>query len=419
MEITFHGGAREVGGSCVVVETEDARVALDYGIKVDQGISYDLPTDLDAVVVSHAHLDHSGNLLTMADRNTVIVGSDATRDITGELLRDLIKVQRMNGNSIPYDSHEVDRVKGLWLSRDRLALPGMEISLHPAGHVLGAEMVCIRAEGKTLIYTGDFCLHETEILDGADLSGLPSEADVLIMESTYGGVVRPERGELVKEFLGKVGEAMGRGGNVLIPTFAFHRTQEMTRRIDLAIRKGLLPSYNAYYISGLARRITRIFNEYRRLLRATVRGHKRPFSYKHVRRLRRTEDIKEPAVVICTSGFGHAGASRSLLFEWADDEDNTVIINSGYIPPDSPLSMAMDKGVIGDGGDPVPVRASVEHIELSGHADQHELIKFVRGTSPGRTFLMHGDLEQAEMLGGKIDRYTDVSIPEKHESFRI
>ena len=95
MKITFNGGAREVGGSCTVVETEDARVALDYGIKVDEGLAYNMPGDLDAVIVSHAHLDHSGNLLTIADKKVVVIGSRATREVTTELLQDLIKIQKM------------------------------------------------------------------------------------------------------------------------------------------------------------------------------------------------------------------------------------------------------------------------------------------------------------------------------------
>jgi len=93
MKITFNGGAREVGGSCSVVETEDARVALDFGIKVDEGLSYNMPENLDAVFISHAHLDHSGNLLTIADKKVVVIGSKATRDVTSELLQDLIKMR--------------------------------------------------------------------------------------------------------------------------------------------------------------------------------------------------------------------------------------------------------------------------------------------------------------------------------------
>ena len=96
MKITFHGGVREVGGSCITVETGDARVALDYGIKVGEKLPEDLPKNLDLVIISHAHLDHAGGLLTLAGTNVVIVGSEATRDIAADLLLDLIKVQRMN-----------------------------------------------------------------------------------------------------------------------------------------------------------------------------------------------------------------------------------------------------------------------------------------------------------------------------------
>jgi Cft2 family RNA processing exonuclease len=418
MKITFNGGAREVGGSCTVVETEDARVALDYGIKVDEGLSYDMPGDLDAVIVSHAHLDHSGNLLTIADKKVVVIGSRATREITTELLQDLIKIQKMKGNAFPYNFQDACKLSELWLTRTNVALPGMEVSRYPAGHVLGANMVQLKTRDKTLLYTGDFCVHDTEILDGVNVDALPREPDVLIMESTYGGKNRPKREELVKSLFGKILETMERGGNILIPAFAFHRIQEMTRRIDLAMGTKLLPRYNAYYISGLAHRITQYYNDYKTLLSKQVNEHANPFNYQRVRRVRRTEQIQEPAIVICTSGFGHAGASRSLLSKWAGNDEDAVIINTGYLPPDSPLVMAKE-GKIVDNGESINVNADIEQIELSGHADQEELIEFVKTIKPKRTFLIHGNLDQAQALSEKISKYTDVEIPHKKESFGI
>jgi putative mRNA 3-end processing factor len=418
MKLTFNGGAREVGGSCTVVETKDARVALDYGIKVDEGLSYEMPKDLDAVVVTHAHLDHSGNLLTIADKEIVIIGSRATHDITTELLQDLIKIHRLKGKPIPYNFKDVCKISNFWSTKQRVALPGMEISLHPAGHVLGANMVQLKAEGKTLLYTGDFCIHDTEILDGADPEMLLKEPDVLIMESTYGGTLRPERAELVKVLFDKMIETMGREGNILVPAFAFHRLQEMARRIDLAMKEEIIPRYNAYYISGLAHRIIHFYNEYKHLLSKLVSDQANPFSFARIRHLRRTENIVEPAIVICTSGFGHAGASHSLLLEWAGNEEDMIIINTGYLPPNSPLLMAMD-GKIVNNGESLRVDADVEQIELSGHADQEELTEFVKTLKPKQTFLVHGNLDQAQSLSEKINGYTDVQIPKKNESFGI
>ena len=418
MKITFNGGAREVGGSCTVVETEDARVALDYGIKVDEGLAYNMPGDLDAVIVSHAHLDHSGNLLTIADKKVVVIGSRATREVTTELLQDLIKIQKMKGNGFPYNFQDVCKLSELWLTRTNVALPGMEVFQYPAGHVLGANMVQLKTRDRTLLYTGDFCVHDTEILDGVDMDALPREPDVLVMESTYGGTIRPKREELVKSLFGKILETMERRGNILIPAFAFHRIQEMTRRIDLAMGAKLLPRYNAYYISGLAHRITQYYQDYKALLSKQVNTQASPFNLQKVRRVRRTEQIKEPAIVICTSGFGHAGASRSLLSKWAGNEDDAVIINTGYLPPNSPLIMAKE-GKIVENGESINVNADIEQIELSGHADQEELIDFVKTIQPKRTFLIHGNLDQAQALSEKISKYTDVEIPHKNESFGI
>lgn len=419
MKITFHGGTREVGGSCVVVETGDARIALDYGIKVGEKLSDHLPKDLDMVIISHAHLDHSGALLSLAKTNTVVVGSKATREVTADLLLDLIKIQRVNGNKISYGYRDVNKIRRLWWARDSVALPGMEVRLYPAGHVLGARMIGIRAEGKEMLYTGDFCLHDTDILEGSDLEDLPKEPDALIIECTYGGKTRLNRSKLLERLFAKINETINRRGNVLIPVFAFHRSQEMAKRVDQAMRDGDLPKYNVYVISKLARKITGHFNRHKELLTKEIRDQKEPFNYEYVKHLRQIERIVEPAIVICTAGFGHAGASHKLLKEWAPNKDNSVIISSGYVPPDSPLTAAKEKGELIENGKKLLVKAEVEQIELSSHADQSELIELVETLRPKRTFLMHGDLEQALALSKKVSHITRVEIPESKEEFLV
>ena len=133
----------------------------------------------------------------------------------------------------------------------------------------------------------------------------------------------------------------------------------------------------------------------------------------------RTGKIEEPAIVICTSGFGHAGASLRLLTDWAEDKDNSVILTSGYLPPDSPLKQAKEEGFFKLEEDSFKVNAEVKQIELSGHADQTELIQLITKLKPKRTALVHGDLEQAELLSEKISNITDVCIPEENEIIEV
>jgi putative mRNA 3-end processing factor len=418
LKIEVLGGAREVGGSCIAVETDSCKVALDYGTKLDEETP-NLPSDFDAVVISHAHLDHSGSLLSLAKHKPLIVGSQITRDVTAELLHDMIKIQNEKG-VCDFNSSHVDKIVGCWHTSDSVAVSGVKLQLQSAGHVAGAKITTLQAEGKKIVYTGDFCFHDTEILQGCKWETLPKKPDVLISESTYGGKVRAPRKELIDQFLRQLLFTMQRKGNVLIPTFAFHRSQEMAKRIDMAMNAGVLPRYNVYTISNLANRISGYFNQNKQLFTKTIKQQTHPFNYRYVRHLYRTSQIEQPAIVICTSGFGHAGASLNLLADWAGDENSSVILTSGYLPPDSPLKSAKENRYFkASDGEIISVRADVKQIELSGHADQLELIKLIEKVKPARTLLVHGDLEQAEALSEKIQEMTDVCIPEKNDVFDV
>jgi uncharacterized protein len=420
LKVRVLGAAREVGGSCISVETDNCKVALDYGIKLDE-VTDEYPKNFDAVLISHAHLDHSGSLLRLSKsrRTQFILGPKITRDVTVHLLKDMIKIQDSKGNPETYSDQTVDKIRESWHIGESMTLSGMEISLHPAGHVVGAKMTEIRSEGKTLLYTGDFCLHDTEILDGCNVDLLPKTPDVLITESTYGGKVRQPREEVIDQFLKQLNNTIKKRGNILIPTFAFHRSQEMAKRIDQAIEDGVLPRYNVYTISNLAQKITGHFNANKYLFSKEIQQQERPFEYKHIRHAEQTTEIDEPAIAICTPGFGHAGASLSLLQTWAEGEENLIILTSGYLPPDSPLKIAKEKRYFREDGEKIPVQAEIKTIELSGHADQLELVELVTKLKPKRTFLVHGDLDQAQALSKKISQLTEVYIPQKGESLIV
>lgn len=342
-----------------------------------------------------------------------------TRDVTIELLLDMIKIQNKKGKISVYNKHDIDLIRRNWWTKNSTALPGMIVKLFPAGHVAGAKIAYVQSQGKNVLYTGDFCVHDTEILEGCKINKLPKKPDVLITESTYGGKIREDRDKLVKKFFDELVNTIEKKGNVLIPTFAFHRNQEMCKRIDQAMKEGIIPRYKVYTISNLAKKINGLFNDNKEYFKKEIQLQEKPFKYKYVKHLYRTSQIKEPAIVICTSGFGHAGASFHLLKKWATNPNNSIIITSGYLPTDSPLNYALQNKEFANNEELIRVAANIMQIELSGHADQKEIIELIKILKPKRTLLIHGELDQAKILLKKISKMTDAIIPEKNEIITI
>lgn len=422
MNITVYGGALEVGASCIVVETRDVRIALDYGVRVGEAVRTDFPTNLDAVVISHAHLDHTGSLLNLSPTSVPIISTPPTRDISELLLIDMIRVHEKRGEFIPYDVVDVDLLLNHWhilKPYNGISLPGMEIQLIPAGHVLGAVMILLKIGNRKILYTGDFCLHDSEILNGLKLEDIPKNIDLLICESTYGAKVRPPREELLDEFYSTIKRVIERDGNLLLPSFAFHRTQENIIRIDRGMLEGVIPYYRGYFMSKLAREISRAFNHYKYYFKDWIRRERKPFKARNIYYAKSLKHVKEPAIIVATAGFGHVGVSRKLLYEWGTQPENAVIITTGYIPEDSPLYSALHKGYVPENGGRIQISAEVKQIELSGHPDQTELIEFISQINPKQTLLVHGDEENAGTLAKLIEDKTNVIIPKPMETFKL
>ena len=268
MEIQFLGAAREVGRSAVLLDTGETKVVLDYGVKLG-GEENVLPIRplpvhgfLDSVILSHAHLDHSGAVPFLFSYGEPTVFTHvATSPIAELLIEDSMNIAR-NKKQRTFTRSQLKRMMrnlkkvpyGQWCE----AAPGISFKFSDAGHILGASITTIRAEERTIVYSGDFKDESTRLHKAARL---PKEADVLIVEATYGNKEHPKRSELEKEFLEEVKAVVESGGSVVLPCFAVGRSQEIVELLYSA--KLSCP----VYLDGMARDVSEIYLEFPDLLR--------------------------------------------------------------------------------------------------------------------------------------------------------
>jgi metallo-beta-lactamase family protein len=452
VEITFAGAAREVTGSCHLVRVGGHTVALDCGLfqgrrseSNEKNRVLPLPVaELDAIVLSHAHIDHAGRipLLVRAGYQDRIWATAATRDLSAYMLMDSAHIQEKDAEFLArrkkthaeplYDSRDaaavLERTVGVPYNQTFSVVPGVEATFIDAGHILGSASVALdcseNGTTRRLVFSGDIGRAGLAIIRDPQA---PTQADVVIMESTYGDRdhvsvdgARAMLGEVVRR-------TAARGGRVLIPSFAVGRTQELLYDLHALVRAGQVPRIPVFIDSPLAIDATSVFELHPDCFDNSedlVRRVQQLFRFDLVRFTRDVSESKAlnglrgPMIIIAASGMAESGRILHHLAHGASDPRNTVLIVGFQAEGTLGRRIVERQEIIKVFGDDVPLRAEVVVLNgYSAHADRTELLKWsesVRATSPGlqAIHLVHGEPAAQDALAAQLTgRGFRVNVP--------
>lgn len=464
MKLTFWGAARTVTGSAHLLEFEGGRVLMDCGLfqgrraearRRNASMPVD-PATVDAVLLSHAHIDHSGLLpaFQKGGFRGPVWATHATSDLCGAMLRDSAFIQEKDIEWVNRRERRrgADQLEPLYRMEDADAvleqfesvdygtpfhpLPGLEVEYRDAGHILGsATMVLTVREGTRTVkigFTGDVGRANRPILRDPETM---ADCDYLITESTYGGEVH-DPPEKAKDRLAEVvGRTAARGGKVIIPAFAVGRTQEIVHRLDELENEGRLPPIPIFVDSPLAVNVTDIFRAHPECFDETMRAYMNtdphPFGFGRLTYIRDVQESKKlngsrlPMVIISASGMAEAGRILHHLRNNISDPRNTVLI-VGYCAEHTLGKRIVERRPeVKIFGEPHLLRAEVAVMNsYSAHADEPELLEFIGRLDRQRLrkiFLVHGEPGRQIALANALEErgYEDVSMPERGDSVEL
>lgn len=468
MQISFHGAVQTVTGSQHLITVGGKSLLLDCGLyqgKRDEArsrnrnFSFDA-AGVDAVVLSHAHIDHSGNIPNLVKQGFrgKIICTTATADLCGAMLLDsghiqeedvrYVNRQRRKHGEGPVEpiytqedaAEALKYFAGIEYERPYPLGAGVTCTLHDAGHMLGSAIVALDFQAATgeparrLVFTGDLGrAHVPLLCDPAILTA----ADILLIESTYGTRTHPPIEESAAALLEIIRRTSKRGGKVIIPSFAVERTQLLVFLLNKLSNRGELPEIPIYVDSPLAVNVTDIFRDHTAYFDAETQKYLRQdpdrdiFGFRQLRYIRDVEQSKRlhsqkgPCVIISASGMAEAGRIQHHLKNNIENSRNTVLIVGWQAPNTLGRRLVERTPVVRIFGKEYSLEAEVVTLNgFSNHADQPGLLGWAQAFKPPpkRTFVVHGDPDAAAELATRLRRdlgFPEVMVPALHQTVEI
>jgi len=465
MNIQFFGAARSVTGSMHLLTINGERILLECGLfqgrrqeafERNQNFPFD-PASVDALVLSHAHIDHSGNIPQLVKQgfDGNIFCTHATEDLSGIMLRDSAHIQekdtefvnkRHKKKGLPpvhplYTTEDVEKSMshfvGIGYNRPFWISKNVQVTFFDAGHILGSAIVRldIKENGHSLriIFTGDLGRKNLPIIkDPVQLD----ETDIYITESTYGDRLHDPIQDMKKAVREVVADTVNKGGKIIVPSFSLGRTQELVYLLHELFNEGALPEIPIFVDSPLSVNVTEVFRLHPECFDDETRkeflsNHQDPFGFYRLRYIRNVEESKElnsfdkPCIVISASGMCEAGRILHHLANNIPDPKNTVLIVGFMAENTLGRRLVERRPVVKIFGEEVPLRAKVVTMNgFSAHADKNELLEYFNGLKKNRlqhVFVVHGEESQAEALAEAIREtgITQVTVPSRGDKVEI
>lgn len=418
MQIKFLGGTQEVGRAAISVKTEKTQVLLDYGVMLNHEPGFPMhvpPKEVDAIILGHSHLDHSGAVpVFYIQGKKPMYTNKLTAELSQLLISDFI---HLSSYYLPYEYLELRSMMRNVRHMDfgvKETVGDMTLQLFNAGHIPGSAQVLVEAEGRRLLYTGDFNLIDTRLLEGAKMDY--GDLNAVIIESTYANEDHPERSELEKRFVEEVTDVVEKGGTVLVPSFSIGRSQELLC---------VLSAYHfehPVYIDGMAREASRVMMNYTHFLRDPKMFMDAVHSANWVEGWRdRRRATKTPCVIISPAGMLKGGPAAFYISKIGKKAHNAVFLVS-YQIPGTPGRELLEKGICVIDGKMRKVKAKVEHFDFSSHCGAKELKEAVKKIDgKAKVYVIHGAEGNCELFAKWIKNEVglDATAPKPGETFEV
>ena len=426
LKLTFYGGAQEVTGACYLLETEKVRVLIDCGLfqcprfcekRNAQDFPFD-PASIDALLVSHGHLDHIGRIpkLVRQGFGGRIYSTHPTKAFAALMLRDSLgifeKEARAIGEEMLYEEKDIDAAIALWEGKEygeEFYVGDIGIHLKNAGHILGSVVSVLEtANGERIVFTGDLGNSPTPLLGSFDFV---NDATYMIIESAYGNRVHEGAAERKQKLERIVEDTCANGGTLMIPAFSLERTQELLYELNELVEHNRIPRVPIFLDSPLAIKATRVYREYGKYFgpeaQALIKEGDDLFQFPGLQFTERTEESKRinevpaPKIIIAGAGMMQGGRILHHAKRYLPDPKSTLLF-IGYQAAGSLGRRILDKAPdVKIHGEVVPVRAAIKAIGgYSAHADSDMLYEYVAHSADSlrNVFVVQGEPEASLYL---------------------